>query len=234
MGKPRKQTVDYFSHDTSARHRKTLTVLQNKYGNDGYAFWYKLLEILGGRHGHFYDFNDPSDWEYLLAETHISDADTAGKILDTLVLLNAIDKELYEQNIIWSQNFVDRLEPVYKKRMESIPERPVSVTETPQSVADKGVSEEKTRQIKLNKIKLNNNKDDLSKVIEIFESHCLEDYQINEEMRANLAGAVKVYSADWVIDAINEAAGKGITTWQYIVRILVKRKQEEQKAKKEV
>ena len=73
MARPRKQTVDYFPHDTNAGHRKTLTVLQNKYGNDGYAFWYQLLELLGRSPGHFYNFSDPSDWEFLVAETHISD-----------------------------------------------------------------------------------------------------------------------------------------------------------------
>jgi len=47
MARPRKQTVDYFPHDTDVSSGKTLTILQSKYGNDGYAFWFKLLRMPG-------------------------------------------------------------------------------------------------------------------------------------------------------------------------------------------
>ena len=39
MARPQKQTVKYFPHDTDASDGKTLTIIQAKYGNDGYAFW---------------------------------------------------------------------------------------------------------------------------------------------------------------------------------------------------
>jgi hypothetical protein len=124
MARPKKQVVDYFPHDTDAGDKKTLVIIQNKFGNDGYAFWFKLLQLLGKSPGHYYSFRDPSDWEFLLAKTHISVPETATEILETLATLGAIDKELYEHKIIWSQNFVDRLADVYDRRQTSPPERP--------------------------------------------------------------------------------------------------------------
>jgi len=131
MARPKKQTVDYFSHDTDASQGRTLSVLQNKYGNEGYAFWFQLLELLGRSPGHYYNFKEATDWEFLLAKTHISRPETARSMLETLATLNAIDLELYEQGIIWSQNFVDRLMDVYVRRRENKPVRPVSAAETP-------------------------------------------------------------------------------------------------------
>lgn len=131
MARPKKQTVDYFSHDTDAGQGRTLSVLQNKYGNDGYAFWFQLLELLGRSPGHYYNFKEATDWEFLLAKTHISRPETARSVLETLATLNAIDLELYEQGIIWSQNFVDRLADVYVRRRENKPVKPVSAAETP-------------------------------------------------------------------------------------------------------
>jgi hypothetical protein len=131
VARPRKQIVDYFPHDTDASGGKVETVLQNKYGNDGYAFWFRVKELLGRSPGHFYNFKVPDDWEFLLAKTHIPDTETAKGILETLAILGAIDPKLYRAGIIWSQDFVDSVEIVYKKRMEKKPERPNSVGKTP-------------------------------------------------------------------------------------------------------
>lgn len=66
MARPKKQTVDYFPH--FVKGGRTIFILENKFGNDGYAFWFKLLEILGESEGHFYDCSNASNWEYLLAK----------------------------------------------------------------------------------------------------------------------------------------------------------------------
>ncbi len=137
MARPQKQTVDYFPHDTDASESKTLTIIQAKYGNDGYAFWFKLLQLLGKSPGHYYDFNKPADWEFLLAKTHQNDTETAKGILNTLSLLDAIDPELYQHGIIWCQKFVDRIADAYSRTVSGAPSRPkikVNVTKTDESV----------------------------------------------------------------------------------------------------
>jgi len=124
MARPHKQTVEYFPHDTDASERKTLTIIQEKYGNDGFAFWFKLLQLLGKTPGHYYNFNDPADWEFLLAKTHQKDTENTKSILDTLVVLNAIDRELYNCGIIWCQNFVNRVADAYNRTINGAPMRP--------------------------------------------------------------------------------------------------------------
>lgn|GEM_PF-3083742 len=123
MARPIKRTVDYFPHDTHAASSKTMYILDAKFGNDGYAFWFKLLELLGSTADHVYDCRNPAEWGFLVAKMRM-DEDSVEKILDTLAELDAIDPELWKYRIIWSQNFVDRLAEVYAKRKQDPPARP--------------------------------------------------------------------------------------------------------------
>lgn len=120
-GRPLKTTVDFFSHD--CKHGKTIFILEQQYGNDGFAFWYKLLELLGDTSGHAYDCNNPDNWQYLLAYTKVSE-DKAIQIINTLLSTNKIDKELWQHKTIWCQNFVNRLADVYEKRDSPLPPKP--------------------------------------------------------------------------------------------------------------
>lgn len=113
MPRSKKATVDYFPH--SCMHGRTLHIIENKFGNDGYAFWFKLLENLGATENHFIDCNDPATWEYLLAQTRVS-GETAESILNLLSSLGAIRTEFWKMRIVWSENFVKNLEAVYQRR----------------------------------------------------------------------------------------------------------------------
>ena len=119
---PKLQQVDYFPH--MCNHRETMFTVEQKFGNDGYAFWFKLLEILGSRSGHYIDTNQAQSWEFLQARTRCSE-EKCTQILDLLAKLGAIDNELWTgEKTIWSQNFVDNLCHVYKKRLSEIPLKP--------------------------------------------------------------------------------------------------------------
>ncbi len=122
MARPKKQTVDYFPH--SCTHKKTMFILEQKYGNDGYAFWFKLLEMLGSTEGHFLNLKDDMEWEFLIAKTHL-DREKCNEILNLLANLNAIDKKLwFKKNIVWSDNFIANIKEAYRNRTEDIPVKP--------------------------------------------------------------------------------------------------------------
>ena len=121
MARPGKTTVDYFPHVT--RTGKTIAILEARWGNDGYAFWFKLLELLGCSEGFCYDCNKPSDWEYLLSKTRVTE-DEAGAILKKLAEIDAIDAELWREGIIWSEHFAENLSPVFERRKCPPPEKP--------------------------------------------------------------------------------------------------------------
>lgn len=148
MARPQKQTIDYFPHYVN--HGKTLLILQHEFGNDGYAFWFKLLELLCSSEGQVYDYNNPASWKLLLAKTAVSE-DVANRILNLLAELGTIDSHLKEGKIIWVQNLVDNLELVYNRRKCGTPEKPV--------IVDKNrVNVNKSTHTKQNNTKQNNTK----------------------------------------------------------------------------
>lgn len=129
MGRERRQTVDFFPH--YVKSGRTVSILESRYGNDGYAFWFKLLEILGGADGHFIDCSNPTEWEYLLAKTRVED-ETAERIIATLISISKIDGPLWEQHrILWVQRLVDNVTKVYSKRASETPQKPCFGNEKP-------------------------------------------------------------------------------------------------------
>jgi len=126
VSRPIKDTVDYFFHDV--KQGKTLRILQSKYGNDGYAVWFKTLEILGSSNGHFYDFNNPLEREDMVAYMGVSEG-LCMQIFSTLAELGKLDKHLLEAKILWSMKFIERLTPLYERRKGSVPMKPPTKTE---------------------------------------------------------------------------------------------------------
>jgi hypothetical protein len=123
MGRPRKSTIDYFPHDTDSGSGTTISILRRKHGNDGYAAWFSILELLGRSNGLYFDFSHPAKWEHLQAETYVY-GDDLFAILDTLAALEAIDPELYEHKILWVQNLVDNTKDAFRLRQAEIPKKP--------------------------------------------------------------------------------------------------------------
>lgn len=121
MTRQRKQVVEYFPHYCD--HKTTMFIIEQKYGNDGYAFWFKLLEILGKEEGHYLDLRNPLKQEYLQARTKLPE-NTVGEIIALLAKTGAIDKDLWKIKVIWSDNFVWGLKPVYANRRVEIPSKP--------------------------------------------------------------------------------------------------------------
>lgn len=127
MGRLPKKGVDYFPHDTDASAKVTLFTLEFKYGNDGYAFWFKLLEFIGRKENLCLDTNEKIEWMYFVAKTRLTE-ERAKEILGDLAELGAIDPDLWTKGIVWSDNFVERLSDVYKKRGTETPKKPYSVS----------------------------------------------------------------------------------------------------------
>jgi hypothetical protein len=168
MARPEKNTVDYFPHDATANSGVTITIIQNQFGNDGYAFWFKLLERLCSTEYHVIDCRNPARWQFLLAITNVKE-DTACKLLDTLSNLDAIDKELWQNKIIWCQNLINRIADVYVNRNRQIPQKPrfyngeLIVNDIPTTnnhtvgvVSTDESTQKKLKETKVNKTKRNN------------------------------------------------------------------------------
>lgn len=123
MARPAKQTADYFPHFSV--WGKTLTILCNKWGNDGYAIWFKLLELLCRTDGHSYNAGTPEGMEYLLAVFGVEES-IAIDVLDHLAKMGNIDSQLWlKKKTIWCQSLVDNLGELYSKRKDAAPMKPM-------------------------------------------------------------------------------------------------------------
>ena len=148
MARIQKDVVSYFPHDADASNGDTLTVLQSRFGNDGYAFWFKLLEKLSSTEGHYLDCRNSTKWQLLLAKMGVNEL-TGVEIMKLLVEMQAIDKDLWESKLIWCQNLVNNVSDVYKNRRREIPQKPLITKE-------KAITTGESTQSKVKYSKVNN------------------------------------------------------------------------------
>ena len=114
MARKERNDIDYFPH--SVTHGKKMFYLRSKYGNDGYAVWFMLLENLGKASYHYLDLSDEIELMYLSSELKVSDI-VLKEIIESLVKLSEFDKELWEENsILFNEKFIDNISDAYKKR----------------------------------------------------------------------------------------------------------------------
>ncbi len=185
MTRPRKQTVDYFPHQVN--HGETMFIIEQRYGNDGYAFWFKLLELLGKTEGHSLDCNKLTTLNSLAAKTLVT-KEKAEEILNLLAELKAIDTELWTENrVIWSHNFVTGLSFAYRNREVVIPDKPV-FQHKESGIC--GITNVRNPQMKGNEMKGNEmkGKDIPPRKLKKTETPLPEDFGISESVRTWAAG----------------------------------------------
>jgi len=161
-GRKEKHTVDYFPHYVN--HKKTMHILQQKYGNDGYAFWFKLLELLGKSEYHVYDLNNTENLLYFYSEVN-STEERGKETLELLARLKAVDPDFYNSGYIYSENFCEGIKDAYRKRTENIKTRQelctlFSISTAGNSINDVSNSQSKVKYSKVNKSKVNKSKEE--------------------------------------------------------------------------
>jgi len=114
MARPQRHNVDYFPHYIS--DGKKMFIIESKFGNDGYAAWFKILETLAKTDDHWIDLNDEANLMYLAAKCSVEDSFLI-ELIDAVVKLGEIDARLWnEQKVIWCQKFIDSIDDAYRKR----------------------------------------------------------------------------------------------------------------------
>lgn len=118
MARPKKATVDYFPHQTE--QGKTLFILQQRWGNDGFATWFKILERLGKTNNHVIDCNERASVLHLAAYCLVSE-NILFEILDFLAEVDAINRDFWRQKFLYSENFVLGVTDAYRRRLNELP-----------------------------------------------------------------------------------------------------------------
>ncbi|MGA2669981.1 MAG: Lin1244/Lin1753 domain-containing protein [Dehalococcoidia bacterium] len=228
MARTLKNTVDYFPHDAHASTESaTLAVLEGQYNNDGYAFWFKLLEKLASTDGHFLDWSDPRRLQVFCGKIHITE-NQGVEMLNLLVEMKAIDKQLWETNrIIWCQNLVDNLAEVYHNRRREIPLKPFSTPiklittgRNPITTPEIAIStdERKREETKGNEIKEESSSLSIEDILALYKKMVglREEESLDEVIEDDIKKTVNIFSAPWVRDAINEAMSRHRRNWSYV------------------
>ena len=113
MARPERNNVDYFPH--SVVHGDKMFIVEDRYGNDGYALWFKLLEQLGKKDFHFIEL-DTMQKKYLSALFKVKE-ELMMEIIEELANIGAIHEDLFNShNIIYSQKFVQSIADAYSRR----------------------------------------------------------------------------------------------------------------------
>jgi len=117
-------TVEWFPHYANASSKMTLTILEKKYGIEGYAVWFKLLECLASTDGHYIICQNKIHLDYLTSRLSVSNGNLTSMLQD-MANLSAIDKDLWDNHkIIWSDNFIQGVKEVYDNRKRESPTKP--------------------------------------------------------------------------------------------------------------
>ena len=126
MARKQKNCVDYFPHD--CHPTKTLRIITKTFGTDGYAFFYRIRELLGRTTNHNYSLKEKIDWLDFLSEMAV-EQEEAEKMIELFIDLGELDKEMWEKKKIWIQSLVDSVRDVYKNRTSSMPTKDGSLVE---------------------------------------------------------------------------------------------------------
>lgn len=111
MGRPAKNSCDYFPHDRDMRDHKKVKAIRSKFGITGYAVWSMMLEYLTGSDGNEFEYSD-MEFEIMSGDFGIS-ATEIRSIVDYCISLEM----LFNRNgFIHSESLDERLAPVYQKR----------------------------------------------------------------------------------------------------------------------
>jgi len=109
-----KNTVEYFPHFIA--DGKKMEILEEQFGNDGYATWFKILERLAKTDHHFLNLKDPISSLWLSTKCKVKEQ-TLLEVIQLLVRLEVFDPILWQEyRIIYCQKFNESIQDVYRKR----------------------------------------------------------------------------------------------------------------------
>lgn len=118
MARPLKDGLDYFPHDTDAANDEKVEALRAIYGNDGYAFYFILLERIYRASNFELDISDAETIQILARKTAVT-IEKFNQMLSTALKRGCFDQQTYdERRVLTSNGIKKRASVVVKKREE--------------------------------------------------------------------------------------------------------------------
>ena len=114
MARPTRNDVDYFPF--ICKEGKGMFIIEDKYGNNGFATWIKIIRSLATTNFHYLNLSDPSEKMFLSAKCKVSQS-VLESIIDDLINLGEFDRELWDDfSILYSEKFIEGIKDAYSKR----------------------------------------------------------------------------------------------------------------------
>jgi len=110
-GRPRKVGAPWFSHDSDARNNRKLKALENKFGIEGYAIFFKTLELMAQQEGSRIEFSEEE--VQLVAGDFGVDPETLSGVWTYCIILKLFNRN---DRFIFSLSLKERLKPMFAKR----------------------------------------------------------------------------------------------------------------------
>ncbi|MDP4159793.1 MAG: DUF4373 domain-containing protein [Bacillota bacterium] len=154
MARPQKEGMDYFPHDNDAVNDEKIEALRVLYGNDGYAFYFILLERIYRTSTFELDVSDAETIQILCKKVAVTEQQF-NRMLETALKRKCFDQESYEKRkVLTSPGIKKRAAVVIEKRelmrskykKVSEAENPQETkSETPQSKGKERLKESKEK-----------------------------------------------------------------------------------------
>ncbi len=164
MARPQKEGLDYFPHDTDAVNDEKIEALRALHGNDGYAFYFILLERIYRSPQSQIDISDTETLQILARKVSVTN-DKFSEMMKTALKWRCFDPDKYKnRHILTSNGIKKRALPVVEKRVsmrlkyqkvniptpisptETIPETPQSKVKNSKVKNSKEINKEKKKQ----------------------------------------------------------------------------------------
>ncbi|MEN6460817.1 MAG: DUF4373 domain-containing protein [Syntrophomonas sp.] len=156
MARPIKEGMDYFPHDANASSDKKIEALRAIYGNDGYAFYFIMLEQIYQEPNFELVISDAETKEEMIQILSRKVAVTPERfiqILNTALKWECFDKELYEQKGILTSNGIKKRAGVVLEKRQRMRDRYHQDKEEISDAETTSETKEETPQSKVKKSK---------------------------------------------------------------------------------
>lgn len=175
MARPKKEGMDYFPHDTDAVNDEKIEALRLLYGNDGYAFYFILLERIYRTKEFELDVSDAETIQILSRKVCVNEEKFL-QMLETSLKRGCFDRKSYdERKVLTSDGIKKRASVVVEKRVKMRDK----YHQEKELVSDAETTQEtkvETPQSKVKKSKVKNIKD-IKKKYADYVSLTLDEYQ---------------------------------------------------------
>lgn len=175
MARPKKEGMDYFPHDTDSVNDEKVEALRMLYGNDGYAFYFILLERIYRTKNAELDVSDAETMQILSRKVGVT-LQEFENMLKTALKRDCFDQEAYdERGVLTSNGIKKRVAPIVEKR-ESMRRKYVSNNEKDSLLVSDAETPQKPDKVKERKVKESKDKVVKNKYSD-FVSMTLDEYE---------------------------------------------------------